>query len=85
MLCFCHACNRRPQKEQAMDSMLESRPLVAEDERLIDRPSNRDSARTYVPSSEPARFSTLDIVAGVLTAVMMIGPLAAAAIGRMMT
>jgi hypothetical protein len=65
--------------------MLEPRPLVAEDDRLIERPSNRNYARSYVPSSEPARFSSLDIVAGVLTAMMMIGPLAAAAIGRMMT
>jgi hypothetical protein len=68
-----------------MDSMLESLPLIVENDRSIAEPSNLNYARTYVPSSEPARFSSLDIAAGVLMAVMMIGPLAGAAIGRMMT
>ena len=68
-----------------MDTLLETRPLIAANDRSLVEPSHRNFAGTYVPYAEPARLSSLDIVAGVLMAVMMIGPLAAAALGRMMT
>jgi hypothetical protein len=68
-----------------MDNMLELRPSTVETDRLTAQPSSRKYARTYTPSVGPAQLSSLDIAAGVLMAVMMIGPLAAAAIGRMMS
>ncbi len=76
-----------------MDTVLEPRPSVVEGDRplilendgWVGEPSNRNFPRAYVPNAGPAQPSSLDIAAGVLIAVMTIGPLAAAAIGRMTT
>ncbi len=74
-----------------MDGPLETRPSLAannrpsmiENDRLTGAALRRDFARPHLPASGPTRLSPQDIAAGVLMAVMMIGPLAAAAIGRM--
>jgi hypothetical protein len=61
------------------------RPLAFETRPVVAEPATRRFAPINLPASQPGGLSSLDIAAGVLMAVMMIGPLAAAAIGRMMT